>query len=272
MKKFTLALVFITSALLPGRAQQTNSTLSDEALLQIKFDQKLGAQVSPGLEFRDEDGNAVELGKYWRGRPVILVLGYYQCPMLCTLALNGLVDAMQDLKMDVGRQFDVINVSIDPKETPELAAAKKRNYLKLYGRKGADAGWHFLTGSEVSIERLASETGYHYAYDPAAKEFAHPSGLIILTPDGRISHYLFGVTYSADNLNTALRDAGARKVGSPIHQLFLLCFHYSPFTGRYGKVIMDVVRVSGVTTLAALIFLVVRSRPRWNNRREEAGK
>ena len=155
---------------------------------------------------------------------------------------------MQDLKLDVGREFDVINVSIDPRETPQLAAAKKANYLKrLTAARGADAGWHFLTGSETSIRELAGETGYHYAYDPAAKEFAHPSGLIILTPDGKIAHYLFGVTYSADNLNAALRDAGARKVGSPIQQLFLLCFHYSPFTGRYGHLIMDVVRVSGVT-------------------------
>jgi protein SCO1 len=271
MKKLLIVLTLAMFNLPQASARETNSTLSDEALLGIKFDQRLGAQISPGLQFRDEQGNSVALGKLMRGRPVILVLGYYECPMLCSLTLNGLIEAMQDLKMDVGREFDIINVSIDPRETPELAAAKKRTYLKRYGRKGADEGWRFLTGDETAIHQLTDEAGYHYAYDPLAKEFAHPSGLVILTPDGRISHYIFGVTFSPEELNTALRDAGSRRVGSPIQQLFLLCFHYSPFTGRYGHLIMDVVRVSGVATLAALSFLVFRSRPRWKKTHTEAG-
>jgi protein SCO1/2 len=163
--------------------------------------------------------------------------------------------------MDVGNQFDVINVSIDPKETPALAAAKKRTYLKRYGRHGAAAGWHFLTGDDAAIHKLANEAGYRYVYDPRSKQFAHPSGLVILTPDGKVSHYLFGVTYSPNELDSALRDAAARKTGSPIQQFILLCFHYSPITGKYGKLIMTVVRVSGVATLAALGFVVFRRKP-----------
>jgi len=234
-------------------------TVSKEALKRIKFDQKLGAQVSPNLQFRDENGKLVRLGDYLGKKPVILVLGYYGCPMLCTFVLNGMIGSLQDIKWEIGNQFEVINVSIDPHETPALAAAKKKSYVRRYGRHDASAGWHFLTGEEPAIRRLTGEVGFGYAYDAQIKQYAHPSGVVILTPDGKVSHYLSGVIYSTKELNEALAEASASKVGSPIHQLFLLCFHYSPITGKYGALIMYGVRATGILTLLLLGRLIVVS-------------
>jgi protein SCO1/2 len=238
----------------PPASQQ----LSDSALVAIKFDQKLNNQVSLDLSFHDENGKSVQLANYFGRRPVVLILGYYECPMLCSLVLNGAIEAMQDLKLDAGKDFEVVNVSVDPRETPALAAGKKRVYIKRYGRPGAAEGWHFLTGNDAAIRKLTDEVGFRYAYDPEAKQFAHPSGLVILTPDGKVSHYIFGVTFSPTELDAALRDAQVKKIGSPIEQFVLLCFHYSPITGKYGKLIMTLVRVSGVATAGALGFVAFR--------------
>jgi protein SCO1/2 len=241
----------------------TNNSLTDDQLLQIKFDQKLNSQISPDLVFRDETGKQIRIGNYLSQRPIVLVLGYYGCPMLCTLVLNGAISTFQDLKWNVGENFDVIFVSIDPTETPQLAAEKKKTYVRSYGRGNPD-GWHFLTGGKNSIQKLAADVGFHFAYDPGIKQFAHPSGLIILTPDGKISRYLFGVTYSAADLNSALREADAKKIGSPVEQFILLCFHYAPLTGKYGNLIMIAVRVSGIAmmiTLGAIIFKQTRHKP-----------
>ena len=212
----------------PGHAQ----ALSDAALARISFEQKLNAQVSLDLPFRDESGQAVRLGDYFGRKPVILVLGYYQCPMLCTLVANGMIESLEDVKWSIGHEFDVVHVSIDPRETPELAAAKKRNYLKRYGRSGAAQGWHFLTGQDAAIKRLADEVGFQYAYDAPSHQYAHASGLIILTPQGKVARYLFGVTYSPADLFQALAVASANKVGSPVQRLILLCFHYNPIRSR----------------------------------------
>jgi protein SCO1/2 len=217
----------------------------------------LNGQVSPELAFRDESGGAVRLGDYLRGKPVVLVLGYYQCPMLCNLVLNGLVDSLQDMKWSVGRDFDMVNVSIDPSETPALAAAKKLSYIRRYGRTGAEGGWHFLTGEKGPIDQLAGQVGFHYAYDAPSRQYAHPSGFVILTPQGRVARYFFGVSFSAPELYKALADASGNKVSSPIQRLVLLCFHYNPVTGKYGPVILLVVRSLSVATLAALIWLIV---------------
>jgi protein SCO1/2 len=257
MKIFSLILsLAFTVALAHGAARP----LSDDDLLQIKFDQKLNAQLSGALAFRDETGKTVTLGNYFGQRPVVLMLGYYGCPMLCTLALNGAVSTFQDLKWTAGEQFEVIFVSIDPSETPALAAAKKKTYLRSYGR-GPATGWHFLTGNSQSINALANSVGFHFAYDPVMKQFAHPSGLVILTPDGKVSHYLFGVTYSAAELNADLHDATARKTGSPVEQFVLLCFHYSPLTGKYGNTVMAIVRGSGIVMMAGLGVMIWR-KPR----------
>ena len=234
-------------------------TVSDDVLKKITFDQKLGAQVSMDLQFRDEDGKLVRLGDYFGKKPVILVLGYYGCPMLCTFVLNGMIGSLQDMKWEIGNQFEVVNVSIDPRETPALAAAKKKSYVKRYGKSEAARGWHFLTGEEYAIRKLTSEVGFGYAYDDQFKQFAHPSGLVILTAQGKVSHYLSGVVYSTKELNDALVDASAQKVGSPIQKLFLLCFHYSPITGKYGNAIMIVVRVMGILTFLFLAGVVMSS-------------
>jgi protein SCO1 len=235
--------------------------LLDADLKKITFEQKLNQQVSHDLHFLDEDGHKVKLGGYFGKRPVILVLGYYGCPMLCTLVFNGMVEGLQELKGGIGDEFEVVHISIDPHETPALAAAKKKTYLRRYGRAGAEKGWHFLTGDEASIQQLANEVGFHYAYDEKSKQYAHPSGLIILTPEGKVSHYLFGVNYSGEEINSALKVASAGRVGSPVEQLLLLCFHYSPMTGKYATAVMIAVRISAAATvllLARWIIVAIR--------------
>ena len=231
-------------------------TLSDDALAQIRFEQKLNAQVSLNLPFRDEDGQPARLSQYFGHKPVLLVLGYYECPMLCTLVLNGMVESAADMKWSIGREFEVVNVSINPHETPALAAAKKRTYVKRYGRSGAAQGWHFLTGEEGALRQLADEVGFRYAYDPTSKQYAHPSGLVVLTPQGKISGYLFGVTFAPKDLYGALRTAAGNEVGSPIQQLILLCFHYNPITGKYSGTIIVILRVLGVATILGFLGLI----------------
>lgn len=232
--------------------------LTDDTLKQVTFEQKPGARVSLDLPFRDEQGTTVQLGDYFGKKPVILVLGYYNCPMLCTAVLNGMVVGLQDMDLQMGRDFEVVNVSIDPLETPALASAKKESYLARYGRADAAKGWHFLTGDEPNIRKLAGEAGFHYVYDPSIRQYAHPSGLVILTPDGKVSHYLFGVVFSGKDLKRDLADAAAAKVGSPIEQLFLLCFHYSPLTGKYSGMVMLAVRGLSVGVLLALVVFIAR--------------
>ena len=262
MKAKITILLLLTSAI----ALHAQS-LTDTQLSSIRFDQRLDSQISLDLPFRDENNKAVALGNYFGQKPVVLVLGYYQCPMLCTLTFNGMVEALDDMKWSIGDQFNVVHVSIDPKETPQLALAKKRTYLKRYGRAGAAAGWHFLTGAEPAIRKLADEVGFHYAYDPSVKQFAHPSGLIILTPDGKVSKYFFGVRFSPPKLFAALQDASAQKVGSPIERLVLLCFCYSPIHGKYGVLIMTIIRVLGAATLGLMAWAFVAMVRREKQRR-----
>jgi len=248
--KNSLVLLSALWAFAAGAQSLTVAQLSN-----ITFDQKLGSQVSLDLHFRDETGKVVALGDYFGKKPVVLVLGYYGCPMLCTLTFNGMVEGMNDMKWSIGREFNVIHVSINPKETPALAAAKRQNYLKQYGRPEAAAGWHFLTGDEPQIRKLADEVGFHYAYDPSVHQYAHPSGLVILTPDGKVSKYFFGIKFLPPELYAALQNASKRDVGSPIERFVLLCFHYSPIKGKYGQLIMTIIRILAVATLVAMVWL-----------------
>jgi protein SCO1/2 len=252
-----LAFLFV---LLLIRPVCRGDTVSETTLRTIRFDQRLNSQVSLDLPFRDETGAAVKLGDYFGSKPVILVPGYYECPMLCTLVLNGLIETLQDLKMNAGDQFEVINFSIDPAETPALAAGKKRSTLRSYGRPGAERGWKFLTGDESSIEQLTGEIGFRYAYDSTIRQYAHPSGFVVLTPQGKVARYFFGVDFSAQDLDSALVAASSNKTdSSPIRQLFLLCFHYSPITGKYGPLIMNSVRFCGIATVLGLGLVIGRS-------------
>jgi protein SCO1/2 len=237
------------------------NAVSPNELNKIRFDQHIGQQISPGLNFRDETGRIVRLGDYFNDKPTLLVLGYYRCPMLCTLINDGLIGSMQELRFDVGKAFNIINVSIDPKETPAAAAAKKKEYLKRYGRHGAARGWHFLTGDPGAIAQLANEAGFRFAYDPASNEFAHPSGFVVLTPDGKISRYFFGVNFEPHEVRAAILAAAREQEGSVIKELILVCFHYNPITGKYGALIMNVVRGAAVATVLGLgAFILLASR------------
>jgi protein SCO1/2 len=220
----------------------------------VAFEQKLGAAVPLDAVFRDETGQPITLGYLLDGRrPAVLVLGYKDCPMLCSMVLGGLTETLTQIRLTTGRDFDLIDVSIDPKETPAEAAAQKRLYYKRYARPGADAGWHFLTSpDDATIHRLADAVGFRYAYDVSTKQYAHPSGVIVLTPEGKISQYFFGVTYEARDLHDALAAAGTHRIGSPIEQLLLLCFHYNPATSKYGGLIINGLRGAGVLTVLVL--------------------
>jgi protein SCO1/2 len=235
----------------------------------VGFDQRLDAQVPLDLGFKDEMGQSVQLGDYFGSKPVILVLAYYRCPMLCTQVLNGLVRALLDITFDVGKEFNVVTVSFDARETPALAAAKKKTYLERYGRRGAEAGWHFLTGEEDSIRRLTQAVGFRYTYDARNDQFAHASGIMILTPRGRISRYFYDITYSPRDVRLGLVEASANQIGSPVDQILLYCFHYDPAEGKYGPVIMNFVRLGGVLTLLALgALLTFLWREEWRKARQ----
>ena len=229
---------------------------------QVRFDQNLGASVPLDAVFRDEQNQPVTLRSLLGQRPVVLVLGYHDCPMLCSLVLGGVTEAFTELHSTTGQDFDFIDVSISPADTPADAAKQKRIYFKRYLRHGADAGWHFLTSQNAgSVKSLADAVGFHYAYDPATKQYAHPGGLVVLTPEGKVSGYMFGVNFDAGQLQAALQQASQRQVGSPIAQLLLLCFHYNPVTGKYGTLILNSLRVASVLTIAMMtagIFYLAR--------------
>ena len=255
-------MVFIAA---PLRADQALPPLARD----VRIDQRLNEQLPPDLEFRDEMGHKVRLGQFFDGRPHILTLVYFSCPKLCTLVLNGLRDALQATPgFDVGKQFNIITVSFDPRESPPMAAEKKKNYVASYGREGAEAGWHFLVGSQASIDRLTDAAGFRYAYDPKLDQFIHAATIIILTPEGRISRYLYGVKFAPKDLRLALVEASDRKIGSPIDQVLLLCYHYDPAAGKYTASVMNFVRAGGVLTILAL---AVFGLAMWRRERVRAG-
>lgn len=232
-------------------------------LQEIGFDQRLGGQVPLELAFTDEAGRAVKLADYFGKKPVVLSLVYYECPMLCTISLNGLAGALEALSFVPGQEFEVLTVSFDPGETPVLAAAKKKAYLARYKRSGAHEGWHFLTGTKQSVDALTRAVGFRYVWDEATRQWAHPAGILVLTPQGTISHYLFGVEYAPKDLRLALVDAAGGRIGNPVDQLLLYCYQYDPQTGRYSASILNLVRLGGVLTILGLgAFILTASRKR----------
>lgn len=256
-RRIASTLLLLSAGLCVGGAGQPVAPAdADSVLDQVGLDQKLGEQVPLGLEFRDESGRTVHLRDYFGERPVLLTLVYYECPMLCSLILNGTVRALRTLEFDVGREFDVLTVSIDPEETPELAAAKRMEYLSSYRREGAEKGWHFLTGREDQIRQLADSVGFRYALDPASGEYAHAAGIMVLTPEGKVARYFYGVEYSPRDLKLGLIEASEKKIGSPVDQLLLLCYHYDPLSGRYNFAVMTAVRVGGVLTVLGIVTLL----------------
>jgi protein SCO1 len=236
-----------------------------KALREVRIDQKLNEQLPLDLVFRNENGEPVKLGDYFGKKPVVLSLVYYECPMLCTQVLNGMVSAFKVLSFKAGDEFDVVTVSFDPRETSALATAKKKTYvgyLPEAKRGPAQNGWHFLTGDSESIKRLTEAVGFHYNFDEATNQFAHSSAIMIATPQGKLARYFYGVEYSPKDLRLGLVEASQNKIGSPVDQLLLFCFHYDPATGTYGAPIMKAIRVGGIGTLFAMValFFVMRRR------------
>jgi protein SCO1/2 len=237
------------------------SSMRPPTLQNVGIEQHLDAQLPPDLAFRDETGQAVKLGGYFGKKPLILDLVYYSCPMLCGESLAGLTSAMRLLKFDAGKEFDVITVSFDPRETAELAAAKKADYVKRYGRPGAAFGWHFLTGSAESINALTRAVGFQYQYDANLNQFAHATAIMVLTPQGRISRYFYGVDFPPKDLRMGLVEASQGKIGNAVDQILLYCYHYNPATGKYGAVIVNVLRLAAAATILILGgFLLIMLR------------
>jgi protein SCO1/2 len=237
------------------------SSQMPSVLSKVSFDQRLDELLPLALPFKDESGRSVRLGDYFGVRPVVLAFVYYECPMLCTQVLNGLTTALTVLEETVGRDFDVVAVSFDPRETPALASGKKKSHLDRYGRPESAAGWHFLTGSESSIREVTEAAGFHYVWDDETQQFAHPSGIIVATREGKMSRYFFGIEYAARDVKFALMESSAGRIGNAIDQLLLYCYHYDPTTGRYGFVAMGAVRLGGAMTVLALVgFIVVSIR------------
>jgi protein SCO1/2 len=227
----------------------------------VGIDQNLNAQIPLALTFQDETGQAVRLGQYFRDKPVVLALVYYECPGLCDLVLNGLSHAMGQMSLNIGSDYDVVVVSFNPQETWQLAAAKKANYVEKYQRAGAKQGWHFLTGHEDAIKKLTSTVGFHYNWDPVSKQFAHASGIMVLTPEGKIARYFYGIEYKPRDLRLGLVEASANKIGTTADQVLLFCYHYDPMTGKYGVIIAQVTQVLGTATVLALggfVFIMIR--------------
>ena len=250
MKTFAIIL-FLCVAIVRSIFALTPSDLS-----RVKFEQHAGQQISPHLVFRDEKGRTLKLSDLIGNRPVILVPGYYRCPMLCTMINDGLINALENLRANVGTDFDVVDVSIDPNETPAAAAQKKALYVRRYGRSGTAAGWHCLVGEAKNIQQLTDQIGYRYAYDSETKQYAHPSGVVVLTPGWKISRYVFGVTFNSTELRDALAVAKEGKSSSILSQIFLLCYHYNPITGKYAALILSVLRIASLGTLISLILFV----------------
>jgi protein SCO1 len=247
-------------------------TYAPARLLQkVGISQKMGAQVPLDLPFVDESGRDVTLRQYLR-KPVVLALVYYQCPSLCNMVLNGILRSAKSMDLTAGHEYEVIAVSFDPRETPEMAAAKKKTYLKDYKRYGSEQGWHFLTGPETSSKALADAVGFHYVYDAMTNQYAHSSAIMVLTPAGRIARYFYGIDYPARDVRLGLVEASGERIGKPSDQILLYCFHYDPTTGKYALVVMNVLRLAALITLSVLVtFLIVMLRRDYRTAHQQKG-
>jgi protein SCO1/2 len=226
-------------------------------LKNVGIQQNLDGQIPPDLIFKDETGKTVRLGDYFGQKPIILSLVYYKCPMLCGEVLSGLTSALKVLKFNIGDEFNVLTVSFDPKDTPEIGAAKKAEYMERYKRPGTAAGWHFLTGPQDSIDALTKAAGFQYQYDPKTEQFAHSTAIMILTPQGKIAQYYYGVEYAPKDLRLGLIQASENKIGTVVDEILLYCYHYDPATGRYGAVISRILQLSALATVLMLGLLLV---------------
>lgn len=256
------ASAFAAPAMSPGERPGVPASQMPEPLKQVGYDQRLGEKVPAEALFVDEAGRSVRLGDYFGDRPVVLALAYYECPMLCDLVLQAMVGSFKALKLTPGKDFDVVVVSIDPGESAKLAAEAKTELLSRYGRPETAAGWHFLTGSRTSIQKVASAVGFRYVYMGERDEYAHAAGIVVLTPEGKVSRYLLGVEFAPRDLRLALIESSEGKIGSVVDQVLLYCFHYDPVIGRYSAVTLNIVRLAGALTVVGLVLMVVLMRRR----------
>jgi protein SCO1/2 len=247
---------------LPGELGGSSQQAAPAEMAGITIDEKSGQTISLDTAFTDEAGKSVTLGAYFQnGKPVVLQLSYFGCPMLCTLVSQGLVDSFNDLTLMMGKEFEVINISFDPSETPKLAAEKKKSFVDAYNRPAGAESWHFLTGSTASIKQITDQTGFRYKWIEQSKQFSHPAALILLTPDGKISRYLYGVKYDPKTLRLSLVEASEGKIGNTVDRILLTCFHYDSYAGKYTMTAMNIMRAGGVVSvvvLASVIFTLVR--------------
>ena len=253
--------LLVVEGVAPAMAHHDTQHRPPGPLADVAFDQRLNAEVPLDAAFRDEGGHTVRLAEYFGQRPVILVLAYYDCPMLCPYVLEGLLRSLRVLAFNIGEQFDIVTVSFAPRETPALAARTKERYVRDYARPGAAAGWHFLTGEEEAIRQLTTAVGFRPVYDAETGQYAHAAGIMVLTPQGRIARYLYGIEFSARDLRLALVESAANQIGSPIDQLLLYCYRYDPQSGKYSLLVLKAVRLAGLATVLGLGgFLLVMFR------------
>jgi len=241
------------------------STGLPTALRDVGIDQKLNQQLPLDLTFHDEAGQVVKLNQYFGQKPVVLAFVYYDCPMLCTQVLNGMLESFRVLPFTLGKEYDVVTISFDPRETPQLAEAKKKKYVGFLPSKmqaDANAGWHFLTGDADNIKQITDAVGFKYHYDESTKQFAHASGIMVATPQGKLSRYYYGISYSARDLRLGLVESAENKIGGPAEALLLYCYHYDPATGKYGAAVMNIVRAGGVLTILAILGMYIMFRRR----------
>jgi protein SCO1/2 len=278
---FSILLLMVTSGFAqswgqgpPPRRAPVPAGEKPRDLDDVRIDQKLDGPLPLDAKFRDEHGNEVRLGDYFGSKPVVLALVYYSCPMLCNQVLNGMTSGLDVLKsLSIGKEFEVVTVSFDPRETPDLAREKKDTYLSWYKRDGAADGWHFLTGDQTNIDRLTEAAGFYYKWDSKTNQFIHASGIMIATSDGKLARYFYGIEYAPKDLRLGLVEASAGKIGSPVDQLLLYCYHYDPSSGKYGAAVMNLMRLGAVLTLIAItaMFVVFRLRGASPRRASQGG-
>lgn len=237
--------------------QELQTSGLPKALQTVGIEQRLNEQLPLETKFVDENGQEVALGDYFhKGKPVVLALVYYECPMLCNQVLTGLTGALKGMNFNAGKEFDIVAISFDPKDTPAIAKAKKETYLAHYGRPETAAGWHFLTGTPASIAKITEAVGFKYQWDEQTKQFAHAGGIQIATPEGKLSRYFYGIDYAPKDIKFGVMDASSNKIGNPVEKLILYCYHYNPASGKYGLMIMNIIRLGGVATIIGLAAMI----------------
>lgn len=254
------------SPLYGARPESGNvSTGLPPALKDVGIDQRLNEQVPLDAVFKDDQGREVRLGEYFKGKPVVLALIYYSCPMLCNQVLNGMLSSVRQVSFNAGEEYQIVAISFDSRETPELATAKKQTYVKAYNRASGNAGWHFLTGDDANIKRVTDAVGFRYKWDDQTNQFAHASGMFVLTPEGKLARYFYGIEYRPRDVRLGLVEASQSRIGTPVDTLMLYCYHYDPKTGKYGPVVMNIMKVAGVITIGLIAGMLLMLRRRGTN-------